>query len=433
MGVLTDVSNWARYPKSRSLVVPVDSGTEPLPPVPQEFLLLPFGMGRSLGDSCLNDGNALLHTRGMNRILKLDAGTGLLEVEAGVSFDQILRLAVPLGWFLPVTPGTRFVSVGGALANDVHGKNHHVAGTFGLHVKGFELRRSDGSVRWCSPEENRDWFRATLGGLGLTGLVTRVQLQLKAVVNSWLDTETMRFGGLDEFHALTEESQTKFEYIVAWADTLSRRGLGSGVFIRGNHSQDRGRREREVPGRALVAAPNLPFRLLNPVTIRAFNAGFYWGRRARSKSVSGIGPFFYPLDGVDAYHRIYGPQGMIQWQALIPSREAVEEVLRRARQMGGSFLTVMKVMGGAERPGMMSFSGAGVTLALDYPFSEALLPRLEALDAIVVAAGGRLYPAKDARMSGAVFRASYPQWEDFQRYIDPRFSSSFWRRVTGHQ
>ena len=427
--MLTDVTNWARYPKSCSTVLSLSSALRGLPALENGVTALPFGMGRSLGDSCLNDGQVVLVTTGMNAVLRFDASTGLLDAEAGITFDDILRFAIPAGWFLPVTPGTRYVTLGGAIANDVHGKNHHVAATFGHHVRGLELLRSDGSRVWCSPRENAEWFRATVGGLGLTGLITRAQLQLKPVVNSWIDAEAIRFGDINEFYALTDQSAHDYEYVVAWVDTLSTRTLGRGVLFRGNHSTDTRRSERAPLRDALIAAPPLPFQLLSNPTIRLFNNAFYWLRKSHAQSRSAIAPFFYPLDALGAYHRIYGPKGMLQWQALLPHRDAVDGVLRAARRLGGSFLSVVKVMGGAPNVGLMSFSGAGVTIALDFPYSDSVLRQLPLLDELVRDAGGRLYPAKDARMSGAMFRATFPQWSEFERYIDPRFSSSFWRRV----
>jgi len=429
--MLTEVLNWARFPRSKSLLIPVNSRQEEIPFRKFDGSFLPYGMGRSLGDSCLNDGNALLTTRGLSRIMAFDAATGRLTAEAGVTFDAIMRLSIPQGWFLPVTPGTRFVSLGGAVANDVHGKNHHCAGTFGCHVIRFELRRSDGSRMVCSPQENPEWFHATIGGLGLTGLIDWVEVQLKPIVNSLIDIETIRYGDVNEFYALSEESVSKYEYVAAWADTLSTRGLGRGLFFRGNHNQDPGRKTRKVPSGPYVSVPFvLPFSVFNQGTLKMFNSVFYSARPARKKAVGPLGPFFYPLDSLGAYHRIYGPGGMIQWQALIAPREAVREVLSASASLGGSFLTVMKVMGDLASPGLLSFSGSGATIALDFPYSQKVMDMLPRLDDIVAAAGGRLYPAKDARMSGTNFRKYFPQWQELERFIDPRFSSSFWRRVT---
>jgi len=429
--MFSEVQNWARFPRSRSILIPVNSRDQEIPFDKFGVSFLPHGMGRSLGDSCLNDDNALLTTRGLDRIISFDAKSGRLIAEAGITFDAIMRLSIPQGWFLPVTPGTRFISLGGAVANDIHGKNHHCAGTFGHHVVRFELRRSDGSRLLCSADENAAWFRATIGGLGLTGLIEWVEIQLKPVANSWIDCETIRYGDIDEFYALNEESVAGYDYVVAWTDTLSAKGRGRGLFIRGNHNTDPGRRERKAPAGPFVGIPGVfPFSLLNRGTLKVFNSVFYRARASRKKAVVPLGPFFYPLDSIGAYHRIYGPGGMIQWQGLIPSREAVREVLSASTEVGGSFLTVLKVMGDRPPAGLMSLSGEGITIALDFPYSRDVLERLPRLDDIVAAAGGRLYPAKDARMSGANFRRYFPQWQELLPYIDRRFSSSFWRRVT---
>ena len=335
----------------------------------------------------------------------------------------------------PVTPGTRFVTLGGAIANDVHGKNHHVAGTFGHHVVRFQLLRSDGSRMICSRDENAEWFRATIGGLGLTGLIEWAEVRLKPILNSWIDSETIRYGSVDEFYALNEESGDKYEYLVAWVDSLARNRVGRGLFMRGNHSRDPHRTERVVPRPPRINVPlDPPFSVLNRFTLKLFNTVYYRAMLASRKSaVAPLEKFFYPLDAIGMWNRIYGQKGLIQWQALIPvhSRDLATEILSVvARSSGGSFLTVMKVMGDMPPEGLLSFSGHGITIALDFAYNPALLGTLSRLDEMVAEAGGRLYPAKDARMSGAHFRRYYPEWEQFLPYIDPKFSSSFWRRVT---
>lgn len=429
--MLTEVQNFARFPHSRSLLIPVDSQDQPIPFDQPGMSFLPFGMGRSFGDVCLNDGNALLTTRKLNRILSFNQETGRLVAEAGTTFDEIQRMSIPKGWFLPVTPGTRYVSLGGAIGNDVHGKNHHCAGTFGHHVIQFELRRSDGSSLICSARQNPDWFRATIGGLGLTGLITWTEVQMKPVVNSLIDSETIRYDDVDEFYRLNDESVKKFEYAVAWVDTLSTQGLGRGLFIRGNHNKDPERKERKTSSGTMVTVPVvLPFSILNGLTLKMFNNIFYNVRPSRQTKTASLGPFFYPLDSIGAYHRLYGPGGVIQWQGLVPSKEAAREILAFSSRLGGSFLTVMKVMENFGQAGLLSFSGNGVTIALDFPYSRNVIELLPRLDEIVAAAGGRIYPAKDARMSGEHFRQFFPQWKELLPFIDPRFSSSFWRRVT---
>ncbi len=430
-----EVESWGRFPRSLSEVIPVNWRDQEIPFEELGGSFLPYGMGRSYGDLCQNDGNTLLSTRGLDRVIAFDHRAGRIAAEAGITLDAILRLAVPRGWFLPVTPGTRFVTLGGAIANDVHGKNHHRAGTFGHHVTRFQLRRSDGSQLLCSAQQNSDWFRSTVGGLGLTGLIEWGEVQLKPIVNSWVDAESVRFGGLDEFYALSSESEANYEYLVAWIDSLAVRRLGRGVFLRGNHNADTHRTER-LPARkhSLTVPDVVPVNLLNRHTIQLFNRAYYWVKNARrSTSTIHFEPFFYPLDAIGSWNRLYGPAGMLQWQALIPlaARDATREILAMAARSGsGSFLTVMKVMGSHPAAGLLSFSGRGLTIAFDFPNHAGSRKLLSRLDQVVAEAGGRLYPAKDAAMSGEHFRQFYPQWTNLLPYLDPRFSSSFWRRVT---
>lgn len=405
-------------------------------PSPQRGPVLAYGNGRSYGDSCLNDGGRLIMARRLDRVLAFDRISGLVTCEAGVLLDDLLGLVVPAGWFPPVTPGTCFVTIGGALANDVHGKNHHRAGTFGRHVRAFELVRSDGQRLTCAPDINGALFAATIGGMGLTGLITQVTLQLMPVVSAEMQQETIHFDGLDRFFAIAAESDATHDYTVAWIDALaSGAGFGRGVFFRANHApaslQPPSRTRRSLP---FPIKP--PFPLINNLTLRAFNM-LYRAAQPRSPLPRRIAyrPFFYPLDGVSNWNRAYGPGGLRQFQCAIPmahARVAVEEMLRRTLAAGeASFLTVLKLFGDVPSPGMMSFPVAGATLTLDFPNRGARTARLlDDLDRITLAAGGRVNPYKDARMSPATFEASFPHWRDFAGHIDPGFSSSFWRRVT---
>lgn len=423
--------SWGRYPRVEQTVVTRDWRDEPLPIV--EGSLLPRGLGRSYGDSCLNEGNTLIATRGMNRLIGFDAATGIVRCESGVTLDELLEHSVPRGWFPPVTPGTRFVTIGGAVANDVHGKNHHACGSFGNFVRELELVRSNGSRRICSAEREPELFAATIGGLGLTGIIDWVEFQMKPIRNRSIDVETIRMGGLDEFFALSSESERDFEYLVAWIDTVG--SPGRGLFMRGNHNHTGGTAAAKA-GKPLLAVPfDLPEIALSRFTIGTFNTLFYhkqWSRVARA-TVDYI-PFFYPLDALLDWNRMYGASGLLQWQCLVPFEggpEAIREILEEAGKSGqASFLTVLKTMGHVPSLGMMSFPKPGITLALDFARRDAVENLLQRLDKIVAEAGGRLYPAKDARMPAAYFRQFYPRWEEFSRYIDPKFSSSFWRRVT---
>jgi FAD/FMN-containing dehydrogenase len=397
---------------------------------------LAFGNGRSYGDSCLNDDGALIMGRELHRILAFDRESGLVTCEAGVLLDTLLKLVVPAGWFPPVTPGTCFVTIGGALANDVHGKNHHRTGTFGRHVRAFELVRSDGSRLTCAPDMNGELFAATIGGFGLTGLITQVTLQLMPVASAEMRQEALHFDGLDRFFAIAEESDATHDYTVAWLDSLaSGTSFGRGVFFRANHApasdtpQPRARRSLPFPFK-----PPIP--LINGLTLRVFNL-LYRNAQPRSPEPRRIPyrPFFYPLDRVNNWNRAYGPNGLRQFQCAVPmpnARMAVEDMLRRTLAAGeASFLTVLKIFGELPSPGMMSFPIAGATLTLDFPNrGERTATLLDELDRIAIAAGGRVNPYKDARMSPATFEASFPHWRDFAGHIDPGFSSSFWRRVT---
>lgn len=432
-----DYASWGNYPIARQEVQRLFWRHADLPRPPEGTSMLPYGLGRSYGDSCLNDGGTLLDVTGLDHLIDFDAETGVLRCEAGLSLAAVLELMVPRGWFLPVTPGTKFVTVGGAVANDVHGKNHHRAGTFGRHVLGFELLLSDGRRLICSALQNEKLFRATIGGLGLTGLITWVEFRLIPISSERIDREAIKFSSLSEFLELTQDSDERFDYTASWIDCLARgHRLGRGIFFRGNHATGTGvglKPGREGKLGVPVFAPNF---LLGRWTVRGFNTVYY--HRQRRKVVADCvhyDPFFYPLDAVGHWNRLYGKRGFLQYQFAVPQdrgMEAVRHVLSRIAAAGeGSFLAVLKAFGGAPAPGMLSFPIPGFTLALDFANRGAgTLSLLNRLDRVVLEYGGRVYPAKDARMSAESFERSYPRWREFAEFIDPAFSSSFWRRVT---
>jgi len=433
--VSQSVSSWGNLIRSSSAVYGLRSRYDAFPAIPVDSTILPYGNGRSYGDSCLNPGGALLLTRSLDRFIAFDRDAGRITCEAGVLLADILQLAVPAGWFLAVVPGTSAVTVGGAIANDVHGKNHHRAGTFGRHVIQFQLLRSDGQRLTCSPTTNADWFGATIGGLGLTGLITYAELQLRRTPGAAMDLEVIRFANLDEFFRLSEASDQSFEYTVAWVDCLSRgRSLGRGLFQRANHSASPMEHAKIRTGHLAVPF-TAPFSLVNTATLRLFNFLYYHRAGATRRRRESFQSFFFPLDSVAHWNRLYGARGFYQYQCVIPGQagpEMTARLLERIARSGqGSFLAVLKQFGSLSSPGMLSFPRCGVTLALDFPNTGARIERLfRDLDEIVVAAGGRLYPAKDARMPGELFRNSYPRWGELERYVDPVFSSGFWRRVT---
>ncbi len=405
--------------------------------------LLGSGARRSYGDSGLNADNALIDMRGLDHVIAFDAATGVLDAEAGVILADILHLlARPANgagtWFLPVTPGTKFVSLGGAIASDVHGKNHHGAGCIGNHLLSFRLLRSDGATVTCSPDENADLFKATIGGLGLTGLIVSVRVALKRVPGPWLEHEEFRYGDLNSFYRLAEESLADWEYTVAWIDCLaSGAELGRGIFARSRHADASTAKPAVAAVAPRIALPvDLPSFALNSATVKAYNN---WRWRSRSdEPVRHIVPFepaFYPLDAIGQWNRLYGSRGFFQYQFVVPSphdKDAIRAVLTEISRAGmGSFLAVLKTFGDRPSPGMMSFPMPGTTLALDFPNTGARTHALlDRLDDIVIGAGGRIYAAKDGRMSAKAFQQGYPMWQSFARQVDPHFSSSFWRRVT---
>lgn len=392
------------------------------------------GMGRSYGDVCLNPDGLLWNTTGLDRFISFDANTGRIVCEAGVILRDIQRLSVPRGWILPVTPGTQLVTVGGALANDVHGKNHHVLGSFGDHVQRIKLIRTDGSTLECGPHCLPEWFAATVGGFGLTGVITEVEIQLRRVVGPWLDTETLPYYNLDEFFLLADDSESDWEHTVSWIDCVS--GGGRGIFMRANPT-DTG--IRLVPKQRKLTMPfSPPISLVNNLSLQPFNIAYFnLNRWKAGRNIAYYESFFYPLDNLLEWNRMYGPKGFFQYQSVVPrqvGRNAVQEMLEEIARSGqGSFLAVLKTFGNRQPAGMMSFPQPGVTLALDFPNKgDQTLKLFERLDAIVREARGRIYLAKDARMPRNLFEEGYPRLAEFLKYRDPGVSSALSRRLIGN-
>jgi L-gulonolactone oxidase len=433
----TTLTSWGRVVRSSHAVARPrwrDELNALVAGAPGTGAVLARGLGRSYGDSGLNPDGALISMAKLDRIHAFDPATGILRADAGLSLDALIRLALPAGWFPPVAPGTRFVTLGGAIANDIHGKNHHRAGTFGRHLRRIELLRSNGAAHELTPEDDTGLFAATVGGLGLTGLMSWVEVQLAPITGAYLDVEEIPFGGLDEFFDLAGKSEDTHEHTVAWVDCAAGgASLGRGIFSRANSADD----AHHAPSAGLtVSLPfDLPDRALNSVTLRAFNSG-YFGLKSRRAGVrrQPYDVFFFPLDAVGGWNRLYGRRGFYQYQCVVPqpaARDAMTELLRQIADSGeGSFLAVLKTFGPLASPGLLSFPMEGTTLALDFKNSgDATLRLLERLDCVVAEAKGRLYPAKDGRISSTMFAAGYPRLADFERWRDPGFSSAYWRRV----
>ena len=438
MSTQAGYQSWGLYPRVVQKPLIWIDRAKPLPrPESADESLLCYGLGRSYGDSCLNAEGAIIPTQYLNHFLAFDPAAGVVRCEAGVSFADILKLIVQKGWFLPVTPGTKFITVGGAIANDIHGKNHHVDGNFGHHVLRFELLRSDGSRTVCSKEENSGLFYATIGGMGLTGAITWAEFRLKRINNPFIAQEIVRFSNLREFFQLSAESEADYDYTVSWVDCLATgESLGRGHFIRGNHApQCMENPKAWSPPKQLAVPFNFPSFALNPLSVKAFNLLYYNKQQARCKAgIIPFDPFFYPLDAIHHWNRIYGTRGFLQWQCVVPfdqGEDSIREIFKQITHSRlGSFLAVLKTFGAVPAVGMLSFPRQGVTLALDFPnVGDKLFKLMDELDRVVSASGGAIYPAKDARMSPELFRQAYPRVEEFKQYKDPKFSSTFWQRV----
>lgn len=392
------------------------------------------GMGRSYGDVALNTNGRMLNTLKLDRFIAFDRECGVLEAEAGVTLEAVIRLVLLHGWFLPTTPGTKFVTLGGALANDVHGKNHHRVGTFGNHVLAFELARSDGAILTCSRTENEEFFKATIGGLGLTGLITKVRLQLTRVPGAYLDSEEVPFHSLDEFFALAADSDAdKWEHTVAWMDCVGA-SAGRGIFMRANWADSP--LDVGLDGIKVTVPVEPPSFVLNPVTIKLFNETFYRAKTLiAGRKLQHYNPGFYPLDSILKWNLLYGRRGFYQYQCVVPKvaqREALHALLKLIAASGqASFLVVIKVFGEQKSPGYLSFPMPGTNLALDFSNRGDVAHQLFAkMDEIVAEAGGRIYPCKDGRMPAKIFQAGYPDWQRVEALRDPQIRSDLWQRVT---
>jgi FAD/FMN-containing dehydrogenase len=393
---------------------------------------LGYGLGRSYGDTCLNPGRTLIDFHRLNRLISADWESGIIRATAGLSLDELLRIAVPKGWFLPVTPGTKFVTLGGAVANDVHGKDHHKSGSFGHHVRSLGLLRSD-QTDPLSLSKDDALYRHTIGGLGLSGLITWVEIQLKPIQSAYLDVEDITFENLDGYFRLVEES-ADYDYTVSWLDcTSAGNRAGRGIFSRASFS-DSGELVAHKAVEKLAIPVDMPSVLLNRWSVSAFNSLYYGLNARRSPGHRHYDGFFYPLDMIGGWNKMYGRRGFYQYQCVIPTTDGpagTQALLQRIQNSGaGSFLTVLKTFGDKISPGSLSFPGPGVTLALDFANKgQQTLDLLAELDGITEKYGGRNYAAKDGRISGELFRRQYPEWQDAEAARDPKIMSAFWARV----
>jgi FAD/FMN-containing dehydrogenase len=413
---------WGRRPRARAEAAELPGQSAVAAHLSAPYLAR--GLGRSYGDAGLPaPDHRALATRRLDRILSFNPFSGVLDAEAGVPLSAILAVAVPRGFFLPVTPGTMAVSLGGALASNVHGKNHHRSGSIENFVLEAEVATPLGNFL-CSATERADLFRAAVGGYGLTGLIVRAKLQLKPIDTAQVDALRLRAADLDSLFALMSRHDAEFEYSVAWLDTLARgRGLGRGVLMLGNHAEPSGRgKAADLAHRARRAVPvpfDMPGFLLNRPALSAFNGMFYRFSRA-GRAREGFDVFFYPLDRISDWNRLYGKAGFFQYQCVIPDPQGeagVKAALEFLAGAGlGAFLSVLKRCG--DDHALIPFCRKGYTLALDVPFrGPATLKALDRLDELVIRFGGRVYLTKDARLSPEAFRAMYPEAPAFMEAV----------------
>ena len=426
------ISGWGGCPNIRANLQEIRSSQDISHALEGSSSLTIRGLGRSYGDSSL--GNQVMITTQMDRLLSFDEKTGILECEAGVCLEDLIRVFVPKGWFVPVTPGTRFVTVGGMFASDVHGKNHHKSGSFSKHVLNFTLLDASGTVHEVDRERNLNLFLATAGGMGLTGMILKVRFQMIPIKSSWIRQKTIKINHLDELLDQFERSD-QTTYSVSWVDCMSSgKTLGRSLLMLGEHADP-----EELPNSLKENAVkldlrqklNVPFHLpsgiLNSWSIKSFNSLYY--HRIQNKENSEFVPllsYFYPLDSVHQWNRIYGKKGFYQYQCVIPKKPDGANYLRKLLQSisdakTGSFLAILKLFGPRDEP-YLAFASEGYTLALDFPNRTGTEALFKKLDEIVLQSGGRLYLTKDARMSRTMFEEGYPQLGLFKaekKRIDP--------------
>ncbi len=441
------LSGWGRYPVVKTYLQRPEkiSSFKDIIQESQDGTVLPKGAGRSYGDAALTPKGFTVITERLNRMLAFDQQTGVLCCEAGVTIEEILEVFVPRGWFPAVTPGTKFVTVGGAVAFDVHGKNHHRDGSFSHYVQSLKLILASGETVHCSRNYNSELFWATVGGMGLTGIITEVEFSLRPIQTAYIRSLSIKAKNLDEAIALFHQYEQQYQYSAAWIDCLaSGESLGRSILTFGNHAESKNLdREQQAkpldvkPKRRFTVGFDLPTGLLNRYTMNRFNA-FYYNRQCSrfAYSVVDYDSFFYPLDFLWNWNRLYGRRGFIQYQCVLPtevSREALVKILELSSQKGwGSFLGVLKRLG--QQEGWLSFPISGYTLALDIPLKPGLWKFLDELDQIVIHYGGRVYLAKDARLSSESFRKmypSFPKWLEVKSKVDPHnlFSSALSKRL----
>src|SRR5215203_1387955 len=418
------IANWGNYPTMETDERSFSFPEQLKQTLSQTDHFIARGNGRCYGDASLE--KFTVSTLKYDKILSFDTEKGIFECQSGLTLDKILEVIVPKGWFLPVTPGTKFITVGGAIASDVHGKNHHVDGCFSRHVIDMDLILSNGETITCSSNINSDLFWATCGGMGLTGIITRARFDLKKIETSYIKQKQIKANNLEEIIELFEKYR-HYTYSVAWIDCLQKgKHFGRSILMLGEHAKledlddNKKKDPLKLPSKTQITFPfNLPSFVLNQYTIRAFNFLFYGKNLSREiNNIISYEPFFYPLDAILHWNRGYGKPGFVQYQFVLPldSKQGLIEILNKISEKGlGSFLAVLKIFG--KQDDLISFPKEGYTLALDFPVRKGLFEFLDELDKVVLNYGGRIYLSKDARMKSEIFWRSYSNANKFVEII----------------
>lgn len=432
------ITNWNNYPVVEAGEISFDYEKEIASKLSQTSI--PHGNGRCYGDASLS--SDVINTLRYDKVLAFDEVNGIITCQSGLLLSDLLQIVVPRGWFLPVTPGTKFITVGGAVASDVHGKNHHVDGAFSRHIVSMSVLTGTGETLVCNPTTHTDLFWATCGGMGLTGIILEVKFRLKRINTAYIRQKQIKARNLDEIMALFEENSTN-TYSVAWIDCLkSGKNFGRSILMLGEHATvDEVKTDKVLlpKEKSLVTVPfYFPSFVLNGFSVKAFNALFYAKNYKKvMNSVVHYDGFYYPLDSILSWNKIYGKKGFVQYQFVLPlaaSKEGLIDILTRINRRGtGSFLAVLKLFG--EQDNLISFPMKGYTLALDFPIQRGLFEFLDELDKVVADYGGRIYLSKDARMKKEIFWKTYPHAEEFKEILqkfDPenRFVSQLAQRLT---
>ncbi|MDA9634165.1 FAD-binding oxidoreductase [Pseudomonadota bacterium] len=407
------ISGWGNYPKQEAKILTPSSFTKLQAVIQQEKSLIARGMGRSYGDSANAD--KVLQTSYCNHFIEFDDKTGRLIAEAGITLREILKVTVPKGWFLPVTPGTSYVTLGGAIASDVHGKNHHIDGTFGQHVESINLVLGTGEVIVASQAENIELFHATCGGMGLTGVIISVTMQLTPIRSSSINQKTIKAECIEAACEAFEDNSSA-TYSVAWIDCLAKgKRLGRSALILGEHAESGG---LELDTKDPISVPfNTPSALLNSLTMKTFNSAYWHKAKHNHRQIVPLTPYFYPLDAIGNWNKLYGKSGFLQYQCVIPKCDGIANMRKLLTKIVESgevpFLAVLKQFGKAN-DNLLSFPAEGYTLALDFKLTASTITTLHGLDELVLGMGGRVYLSKDAVMQEATFKLTYPKWEVFE-------------------